>query len=183
MERQAARPVSLKVIWGRRQRHSFQPVLGILTVPLFVLILQTVSKQAAIFLGHVVWGSPHPRMHRRMPLTVISGNKPCDDVCRSSQQQSYHRVSDRAAASAERFPKLTEWALYEVSSGIGRHVRPRSRDPGRGRGLLVSCPKACDPPSTVLQSTWNSTCRGHSRLMEQTLREENPQHEAKNRAS
>ena len=73
MERQAARPVSLKVIWGRRQRHSFQPVLGILTVPLFVLILQTVSKQAAIFLGHVVWGSPHPRMHRRMPLTVISG--------------------------------------------------------------------------------------------------------------
>ena len=56
-----------------------------------------------------------------------------------------------------------------LSLRFGRHVRPRSRDPGRGRGLLVSCPKACDPPSTVLQSTWNSTCRGHSRLMEQNL--------------
>ena len=59
--------------FGDGAKGTVLPVSDFLTTPLFVSILQTVSKRAAIFPGHVMRGPAHPRLHSHTRLSVISG--------------------------------------------------------------------------------------------------------------
>ena len=147
-------------VWRRIKRQS-----ECLELSLFVSILQTVSKRAAIFLGHVMWGSAHPRLRSRTRLSVISGTNlammpdrlhTCN-IYLSSALPSSSAMSGVDSLASARAAATIRSQRAPVASGASKRSRSRFLRIGGTKPVRISsAPKRRKPFSVRRTCMWNN---------------------------